>query len=272
MAAMSDTPGALQLRLLQTVTDVATEKNSTLVTPFPVELLRFFEHVGGGPSSKASRTHDTDQESHNATPATSASALGPHRRRPTAPQRRSTDHADDPDPSECSNHVQLYQAVALPTWTRQRRRAAADAIPRPRRTFTGNTLDTDSAKKDSHGFDRGTARQDDEFRNRFRPPPHRWVRRIDVCCLPPPVGRTRRTRASFLYRNSRRGLVPRLHLSLRRTTAAPRSLSGRTIPERLRTTSQCASSRPAGRADGHKADDRQFGTEKSCQHRQREHL
>ncbi len=44
-AAMADTPGALQLRLLQTVTDVAAEKNSTLVTPFPVELLRFFEHV-----------------------------------------------------------------------------------------------------------------------------------------------------------------------------------------------------------------------------------
>ncbi len=41
--AMSATPGALQLRLLQTVTDVAAEKNSTLVMPFPVELLRFFE-------------------------------------------------------------------------------------------------------------------------------------------------------------------------------------------------------------------------------------
>lgn len=41
--AMGDTPGALQLRLLQTVVDVAAEKNSTLVMPFPVELLRFFE-------------------------------------------------------------------------------------------------------------------------------------------------------------------------------------------------------------------------------------
>jgi regulator of protease activity HflC (stomatin/prohibitin superfamily) len=43
--AMSDTPGALQLRLLQTVVDVAAEKNSTLVMPFPVELLRFFERA-----------------------------------------------------------------------------------------------------------------------------------------------------------------------------------------------------------------------------------
>ncbi|WP_051385605.1 SPFH domain-containing protein [Actinokineospora inagensis] len=42
---MADTPGALQLRLLQTVVDVAAEKNSTLVMPFPVELLRFFERA-----------------------------------------------------------------------------------------------------------------------------------------------------------------------------------------------------------------------------------
>ncbi|MFJ9739025.1 slipin family protein [Streptomyces sp. NPDC101166] len=40
---MEDTPSALQLRLLQTVVAVAAEKNSTLVLPFPVELLRFLE-------------------------------------------------------------------------------------------------------------------------------------------------------------------------------------------------------------------------------------
>jgi regulator of protease activity HflC (stomatin/prohibitin superfamily) len=50
--AMSATPGALQLRLLQTVADVASEKNSTLVMPFPVELLRFFDRAAGvGPSA-----------------------------------------------------------------------------------------------------------------------------------------------------------------------------------------------------------------------------
>jgi regulator of protease activity HflC (stomatin/prohibitin superfamily) len=43
--AMESTPGALQLRLLQTVVDVAAEKNSTLVMPFPVELLRFFDQA-----------------------------------------------------------------------------------------------------------------------------------------------------------------------------------------------------------------------------------
>jgi regulator of protease activity HflC (stomatin/prohibitin superfamily) len=40
---MANQPAALQLRLLQTVVEVAAEKNSTLVLPFPVELLRFLE-------------------------------------------------------------------------------------------------------------------------------------------------------------------------------------------------------------------------------------
>ena len=31
--------------LLQTVVEVAAEKNSTLVMPFPVELLRFFDRA-----------------------------------------------------------------------------------------------------------------------------------------------------------------------------------------------------------------------------------
>lgn len=42
-AIMNEAPGALQLRLLQTVVEVAAEKTSTLVMPVPVELLRFFE-------------------------------------------------------------------------------------------------------------------------------------------------------------------------------------------------------------------------------------
>jgi hypothetical protein len=42
---MTAHPAALQLRLLQTVVEVAAEKNSTLVLPFPVELLRFLERA-----------------------------------------------------------------------------------------------------------------------------------------------------------------------------------------------------------------------------------
>ncbi|GFS72156.1 stomatin-2 [Nephila pilipes] len=37
---ISDSPGALQLRYLQTLTSIAAEKNSTVVFPLPMELLR----------------------------------------------------------------------------------------------------------------------------------------------------------------------------------------------------------------------------------------
>jgi regulator of protease activity HflC (stomatin/prohibitin superfamily) len=50
---MARDPAALQLRLLQTVVEVAGEKNSTLVMPVPVELLRFFEKMAPGPAPAA---------------------------------------------------------------------------------------------------------------------------------------------------------------------------------------------------------------------------
>ncbi len=73
-AAMSDTPGALQLRLLQTVVDVAAEKNSTLVMPFPVELLRFFERATA-PEPKAAATHTEITNGHRATTDTTPGPL-----------------------------------------------------------------------------------------------------------------------------------------------------------------------------------------------------
>ena len=48
-AVMAADPAALQLRLLQTVVEVAAEKNSTLVMPVPVELLRFFDRAAPPP-------------------------------------------------------------------------------------------------------------------------------------------------------------------------------------------------------------------------------
>ncbi|HLH82098.1 MAG TPA: slipin family protein [Trebonia sp.] len=50
---MARDPAALQLRLLQTVVEVAGEKNSTLVMPVPVELLRFFEKMAPARSEAA---------------------------------------------------------------------------------------------------------------------------------------------------------------------------------------------------------------------------
>jgi len=72
-AVMAADPAALQLRLLQTVVEVAAEKNSTLVMPFPVELLRFFDRTA------------------QATPQTGQT-------RPSAGATRDT-HAPPPDPA-----------------------------------------------------------------------------------------------------------------------------------------------------------------------------
>ena len=51
---MAETPGALQLRLLQTVGDVANDQNTTLIMPLPVELLRFFENASNAAKVDAS--------------------------------------------------------------------------------------------------------------------------------------------------------------------------------------------------------------------------
>jgi regulator of protease activity HflC (stomatin/prohibitin superfamily) len=59
---MADTPSALQLRLLETVVEVAAEKNSTLVLPFPVELLRFLEQ-----NSPQNRPSEQTLPPHNGT-------------------------------------------------------------------------------------------------------------------------------------------------------------------------------------------------------------
>ncbi|GGS37383.1 slipin family protein [Streptomyces violaceus] len=67
---MADTPSALQLRLLQTVMAVAAEKNSTLVLPIPVELLRFLErgHEEGRQTQTGTQTQ-TQTESETEAPA-----------------------------------------------------------------------------------------------------------------------------------------------------------------------------------------------------------
>ncbi|MGH9071171.1 MAG: slipin family protein [Acidimicrobiales bacterium] len=43
---LSASPGALQLRTLQTLAEVAVERNSTLVFPIPMEMLRAFQALG----------------------------------------------------------------------------------------------------------------------------------------------------------------------------------------------------------------------------------
>ncbi len=59
---MSEQPAALQLQLLQTVVTVAAEKNSTLVLPFPVELLRFLERAQQAPPQQPAVDRQPVQE------------------------------------------------------------------------------------------------------------------------------------------------------------------------------------------------------------------
>ena len=54
---ISTNPQALQLRFLGTLTEIATEKNSTIIFPVPLELMRAFQYKG--PQTKKS---DNDKE------------------------------------------------------------------------------------------------------------------------------------------------------------------------------------------------------------------
>jgi regulator of protease activity HflC (stomatin/prohibitin superfamily) len=45
---LSRNSGSMQLRYLQTLTEIASERNSTLIFPLPVELFRHFMDMGGG--------------------------------------------------------------------------------------------------------------------------------------------------------------------------------------------------------------------------------
>jgi regulator of protease activity HflC (stomatin/prohibitin superfamily) len=76
---MAEHPAALQLRLLQTVVEVAAEKNSTLVLPFPVELLRFLERstpqpADAQPATAASPAPAADTLTLTASPNTDTTA------------------------------------------------------------------------------------------------------------------------------------------------------------------------------------------------------
>ncbi len=72
---MADTPSALQLRLLQTVMAVAAEKNSTLVLPIPVELLRFLER--GRDEGRQAQTEPQTEPRAQAQPQAQAQVQAP---------------------------------------------------------------------------------------------------------------------------------------------------------------------------------------------------
>jgi regulator of protease activity HflC (stomatin/prohibitin superfamily) len=84
-AAMSRAPAALQLRLLETVVQVASEKNSTLVLPFPVELLRFLE-ASTGRAAEPVVAAEAVQPGPTAEPPPEAAAEIPASPQPVSPE------------------------------------------------------------------------------------------------------------------------------------------------------------------------------------------
>jgi regulator of protease activity HflC (stomatin/prohibitin superfamily) len=52
-AVLETHPAAMQLRVLSTMVEVAAEKNSTLIFPVPVELLRMIDAMGDGASPRS---------------------------------------------------------------------------------------------------------------------------------------------------------------------------------------------------------------------------
>jgi regulator of protease activity HflC (stomatin/prohibitin superfamily) len=68
---MATQPAALQLRLLQTMVEVAAEKNSTVVLPFPVELLRFLERAAPADTPAPAATNGVPVPRHTGPPVPS---------------------------------------------------------------------------------------------------------------------------------------------------------------------------------------------------------
>ncbi|WP_158842385.1 slipin family protein [Saccharothrix deserti] len=96
-ATMAETPAALQLRLLQTIVEVAAEKNSTLVLPFPVELLRFLERASGA-IAQDSTTADSTAPGSTAPGSIAPGSIAPSATPGSIPQSRTEPQVKAPGP------------------------------------------------------------------------------------------------------------------------------------------------------------------------------
>src|SRR6266705_3351544 len=87
---MARDPAALQQPKLQTVVEVAAEKNSTLVMPIPVELLRFFDR-GSGQVSQYAGDHIEDADTGDAEVAAAEAAI---EKKPVPPEAAAIEQDD----------------------------------------------------------------------------------------------------------------------------------------------------------------------------------
>jgi regulator of protease activity HflC (stomatin/prohibitin superfamily) len=65
-AFMAKEPAALQLRYLQTLTEISVEKNSTIVFPMPIELLDIFNAISNDNERRRSKMNDSNPNRDNA--------------------------------------------------------------------------------------------------------------------------------------------------------------------------------------------------------------
>ena len=111
---MAESPAALQLRLLETVVEVAAEKNSTLVLPFPVELLRFLERATPvEPDRAAEAPLDVPAAALSADPSTAVPASA------AADLIKAMDQADaagsaPPEPAALPDESEWRPAMSVP--------------------------------------------------------------------------------------------------------------------------------------------------------------
>ncbi|MFI8105007.1 SPFH domain-containing protein [Streptomyces sp. NPDC086023] len=112
---MADQPAALQLRLLQTVVAVAAEKNSTLVLPFPVELLRFLE-----------RAAEAQPVPHDREGGARAAERSPAAAPGVKPE--ASESAPQPEPAPSGTEPDALDAAPLPDAERAAVEAAPDTV------------------------------------------------------------------------------------------------------------------------------------------------
>ena len=142
-------PAALRVGLLETVVEVAAEKNSTLVLPFPVELLRFLERA----TPQASRSRDD------------AAAM------PSAPAAASKSDMSKLDPPQIPDDA---SGLEVDTHASRGRRIPADetstdSVPRlttPRRVETQNSF----CSGVRHSYPSGSPRAPHAFVDATEPP------------------------------------------------------------------------------------------------------
>ena len=92
---MSSQPASLQLRYLQTVTEIAAENNSTTIFPVPIDMLSAFFRRAGGSAADAATVP----------PAASADAVEPSSEPAMLPT---------PDTAEALPHVRIEPPTVLP--------------------------------------------------------------------------------------------------------------------------------------------------------------